>query len=161
MMRLLRLGDRVPSPSEEKYLMSWDSMGFDDEAIELAYDKTVVKCKELKWAYMNKILMSWHEKGLHSVEQIQSGDRHEGRKNPPGRQEAGRSARDGCAGTCGCTRRRSPGSSVPDAPKCSPPSQSGGALVSGLTKKSAPSLDGTRTNSAAPCTPFPSRARKP
>lgn len=49
MMRLLRLGDRVPSPSEEKYLMSWDSMGFDDEAIELAYDKTVVKCKELKW----------------------------------------------------------------------------------------------------------------
>ena len=40
--------------------MSWDSMGFDDEAIELAYDKTVVKCKELKWAYMNKILMSWY-----------------------------------------------------------------------------------------------------
>ncbi len=97
MMRLLRLGDRVPSPSEEKYLMSWDSMGFDDEAIELAYDKTVVKCKELKWAYMNKILMSWHEKGLHSVEQIQSGDRSEGRKNPPGRQEAGRSAREDIA----------------------------------------------------------------
>lgn len=75
MMRLLRLGDRTPSPSEEKYLMAWEGMGFEDEAIEMAYDKTVVKCKELKWPYMNKILCSWHEKGLHTLAQIQEGDR--------------------------------------------------------------------------------------
>lgn len=75
LMRLLRLGDRVPSPSEEKYLLSWNEMGFDDQVIELAYDKTILKCKELKWPYMNKILLSWHEKGLHTLSQVQEGDR--------------------------------------------------------------------------------------
>lgn len=83
MMRLLRLGDRPPSPSEEKYLMLWDGMGFEDAAIELAYDKTVVKCKELKWPYMNKILCSWHERDLHTLAQIQDGDRPAQRRSPP------------------------------------------------------------------------------
>ena len=75
MMRLMRLEDRKPSPSEEKYLLAWTDMGFEDKAIELAYDKTVLKCKELKWPYMNKILLSWHGKGLHTMEQIEAGDK--------------------------------------------------------------------------------------
>ena len=80
LMRLLRLGQRRPAPTEEKYLLSWERMGFEDGAIELAYDKTVLKCKELKWSYMNKILHSWHEKGLHTLAQIQAGDK---RQAPP------------------------------------------------------------------------------
>jgi len=75
LMRILRLGERAPAPSEEKYLLSWNEMGFEPEAIELAYDKTIMKCKELKWAYMNKILSSWHQKGLHTLAQIKAGDR--------------------------------------------------------------------------------------
>lgn len=97
MMRLLRLGDRTPSPSEEKYLLAWSGMGFDDEAIELAYDKTVVKCKELKWPYMNKILCSWHEKGLHTVAQVEAGDRPGGGRKQPlsnSRREASAAARE-------------------------------------------------------------------
>jgi len=98
MMRLLRLGDRTPSPSEEKYLMHWEAMGFADEAIELAYDKTVVKCKELKWPYMNKILCSWHENGLHTLAQIQDGDRPDrGTPGPARRQEGGQSAKEDIA----------------------------------------------------------------
>ena len=83
MMRLLRLGDRPPAPSEEKYLLAWEGMGFADEVIERAYDKTMLKCKELKWPYMNKILCSWHEKGLHTLEAVNAGDR-------PGRPAASR-----------------------------------------------------------------------
>ena len=75
MMRLLGLDDRKPSPSEEKYLLSWIDMGFEDKAIELAYDKTVLKCKELKWPYMNKILCSWHGKGLHTLDEIEKEDK--------------------------------------------------------------------------------------
>ena len=75
MMRLLRLGDRTPSPSEERYLLSWSGMGFDPEALEAAYDKTILKCKELKWPYMDKILASWHQKGLHTLAEINAGDR--------------------------------------------------------------------------------------
>lgn len=70
LMRVLRLGDREPSPTEEKYLLSWGELGFENEVIELAYDKTILKCKELKWAYMNKILLSWHEQGLHTMAEI-------------------------------------------------------------------------------------------
>ncbi len=74
MMRLLGLRERKLSISEERYLIAWCEMGFEDAAIELAYDKTMLKCKELKWPYMNKILVAWHEKGLHTVPAIQAGD---------------------------------------------------------------------------------------
>ena len=74
-MRALQLGDRLPAPSEEKYLTAGQEMGFGPEAVALAYDKTVLKCHELKWAYCNGILKRWHEAGLHTVDQIQSGDR--------------------------------------------------------------------------------------
>lgn len=75
LMGLLRLGDRAASPSEEKYLLAWNDMNFESEVIELAYDKTILKCKELKWAYMNKILCSWHQKGLHTLAEVKAGDR--------------------------------------------------------------------------------------
>lgn len=97
MMRLLRLGDRPPAPSEERYLLAWGRMGFTDEAIERAYDKTMLKCKELKWSYMNKILDSWHEKGLHTLEEINAGDRPGPRRSAAPRREAGPSAREDMA----------------------------------------------------------------
>ena len=74
-MRALGLGDRAPVPSEEKYLLSWQEMGFSPEAVALACDKTVLKCHELRWAYCNGILKKWHEAGLHTVEEIEAGDR--------------------------------------------------------------------------------------
>ena len=82
MMHLLGLGERKLSASEEKYLTAWSDMGFEDAAIELAYDKTMLKCKELKWPYMNKILTAWHEKGLHTVKEIEAGDRPAVRNAP-------------------------------------------------------------------------------
>lgn len=75
MMRLLGLGDRKASASEEKYLCAWSEMNFEDAVIELAYDKTMLKCKELKWPYMNKILTTWYEKGLKTLKEIEEGDR--------------------------------------------------------------------------------------
>ena len=74
-MRALQLGDRPPVASEEKYLAAWQEMGFPPESVAMAYDKTVLKCHELKWPYCNGILKRWHEKGLHTPEEIQSGDR--------------------------------------------------------------------------------------
>lgn len=74
-MRALQLGDRPPSSSEEKYLLQWLEWGFSPEAAALAYDKTVLKCHEFKWSYCNGILRRWHEAGLHTVDDIQAGDR--------------------------------------------------------------------------------------
>lgn len=74
-MQVLGLGDRLPVPSEEKYLTAWQEMGFEPEAVALAYDRTVLKCREFKWAYCNGILRRWHEAGLHTAAQIETGDR--------------------------------------------------------------------------------------
>ncbi len=81
-MQVMGLGQRPPSPTEEEYLLRWAEMGFPAESVELAYDKTVLKCRELRWGYMNKILLSWHEKGLHTREEIAAGDSPRPRKAP-------------------------------------------------------------------------------
>lgn len=74
-MKALQLGDRPPAPSEEKYLVAWQELGFGPEAVALAYDKTMIRCHELKWAYLNGILKRWHEAGTHTVEEIERSDR--------------------------------------------------------------------------------------
>jgi len=74
-MSALRLGERSLSPSEERYLLSWAEMGFPAETVELAYDRTMLKCKELRWPYLNKILCNWHKAGLHTLKEVEEGDR--------------------------------------------------------------------------------------
>ena len=81
-MRVLNLPQRQASPSEEKYMTSWQEMGFGPEAVALAYDKTILRCQELKWPYLNGILKKWHEAGLHTPEEIQGGDRPAGSRQP-------------------------------------------------------------------------------
>jgi DnaD and phage-associated domain len=74
-MRVLQLGDRLPAPTEERYLDVWQEMGFSPDAVALAYDKTMLRCHELKFPYLNGILKKWHEAGLHTVQEIEAGDR--------------------------------------------------------------------------------------
>jgi DnaD/phage-associated family protein len=84
--RLLGIQNRSPAPSEEKYLLAWLDMGFDREALLRAYDKTIYKKGELAWPYMNRILENWHAKGLHTLPEIEAGDR------PPRQAKGGGSA---------------------------------------------------------------------
>ena len=91
-MRALQLGDRSPSAGEEKYLLQWLEWGFSPEAAALAYDKTVLKLHEFKWNYCNGILKRWHEAGLHTVEEIEAGDK---RPQPPAAAPADRVASKG------------------------------------------------------------------
>ena len=75
---VLRLLDIPPRPLVERertYVQAWDDMGFDDGAIRMAYEKTVLKKQSMDWGYMNGILRRWHEKGLHTAAAVQAGDR--------------------------------------------------------------------------------------
>ena len=72
-MRALQLPERKPSPSEEKFMAEWQEMGFQPEAVALAYDRTVLRCGEFKWPYCNGILKKWHEAGVHTVDEIEAG----------------------------------------------------------------------------------------
>lgn len=73
-LQVLQIHDRAPSRTERTYIASWLDMGFGCDAIAEAYDRTVVATGARKWAYLNRILMSWHEKGLHTPEEIETGD---------------------------------------------------------------------------------------
>ncbi len=64
--------NRVAVPSEEKYLSAWSEMGFPPETVAVAYDRTVLKCGEFKWPYCNGILKRWHEKGLHTPDEVRA-----------------------------------------------------------------------------------------
>lgn len=81
-MRALGMGDRAAVPGEEKYLTAWAAMGFPPETVAVAYDKTVLHCHEFKWPYCNGILKKWHEKGLHTPDEVR-GESAPARKEPP------------------------------------------------------------------------------
>lgn len=64
--------DRPLVDSERQYIKSWLEMGFEPATIRLAYEKTVLATGKLAWRYMNKILLNWHEKNLHTPAQVQA-----------------------------------------------------------------------------------------
>ena len=72
---LLQIRGRNLTAAEERYAQSWLEMGFDWDAIADAYERTCLNTGGLNWPYMNKILQRWHEQGLHTMDQIRSGDR--------------------------------------------------------------------------------------
>ncbi len=74
-LRLLDIPLRPLVDREKTYIAAWDQMGFDNEAIRMAYEKTVLKKQSMDWSYMNGILRRWHEKGLHAAAAIRAGDR--------------------------------------------------------------------------------------
>ena len=75
LMNILQIRGRSLTAAEERYAQSWLDMGFQEEAFSVAYERTCLNTGGLNWNYMNRILTRWHEAGLHSVEEIQSGDR--------------------------------------------------------------------------------------
>ena len=75
LQNLLQIRGRSLTAGEEKYAGNWLEMGFEDEAISMAYERTCLNTGSLNWAYMNKILQRWHEAGLHTAEEVRSGDR--------------------------------------------------------------------------------------
>lgn len=75
LMGILQIRGRNLTAAEERFAQSWLDMGFADEVITMAYERTCVNTGGLNWPYMNKILASWHKAGLKTAEAIRSGDR--------------------------------------------------------------------------------------
>ena len=74
----LQIRGRHLTAAEERYAQSWLEMGFEDDVINMAYERTCLNTGGLNWAYMNKILQRWHEAGLHTAEAVRTGDRRHG-----------------------------------------------------------------------------------
>ena len=91
---LLQILGRALSPTEKKYIESWLDMGFEPEALAIAYDRTVVGTGRLTWRYMDKIVRTWDEKGLHSAEAVESGDPRLSKKSASKLPEASDEAKE-------------------------------------------------------------------
>ena len=74
LLPLLGIHGRAAVEGERKYLSVWLDWGFSDDAIALAFERTVMKKGGMSWAYMNSILKNWHAAGLHTAAQVEVGD---------------------------------------------------------------------------------------
>lgn len=71
--------DRDFTQTERKYIEDWLELGFTVSAIETVYDRTVTNLGSFNWKYADKIMSVWHEKNLHTSEEIAKGDKVRGR----------------------------------------------------------------------------------
>jgi DnaD/phage-associated family protein len=78
LLRLLQIHGRNLTAAEEKYARQWLDMGFSDELLHLAYERTCLNTGGLNWAYMNKILLRWKDAGFKTAEDVKNGDRKPG-----------------------------------------------------------------------------------
>jgi DnaD/phage-associated family protein len=81
LMNKLQIRGRRLTPAEEKYAAAWLDMGMEDALFDMAYERTCLNTGGMNWQYMNKILTSWHQAGLHTVEEVRTGDRKKGTKS--------------------------------------------------------------------------------
>ena len=91
LMKLLQIRGRNLTPGEENYAKAWLEMGFDDDVIAFAYDRTCLNTGGLSWPYMNKILLRWHEAGLLTLKQVKEKEKKstapKGASGKPGQAE--------------------------------------------------------------------------
>jgi len=73
--RILGIYDRALTATEKKYFKTWtEDFDFDNEMYMVAYDRTVEATGKLSYAYMNKILQSWYDKGIKNPEMLKHSD---------------------------------------------------------------------------------------
>lgn len=86
--QILQIRGRELTPGEERYAQKWIEMAFAADALELAYERTCLNTGGMNWPYMNKILESWHQAGLHNAQQVRAGDPKKGAKRGPRQLDA-------------------------------------------------------------------------
>lgn len=83
LMDTLQIRGRTLTPAEERFASTWLEMGFSNDVIAIAYERTCLNTGGLNWNYMNKILARWNEAGFRTAEDIRAGDRKTTDKTAP------------------------------------------------------------------------------
>ena len=88
--QLLGIRDRMITEPEKKMFLKWnEEYGFGEELIIAAYEATVQNTGKYAYAYMDKILQSWHKSGCKTLEDVNSldaGKKKETKKKPADRK---------------------------------------------------------------------------
>ena len=80
---VLEIYDRSLTTAEKGYIDSWLEMGFEEDVIGLAYERTLDNIGKRQFSYINTILQHWHEAGAHTVQAV--GEKDPGRQARPSR----------------------------------------------------------------------------
>ena len=70
--RMAGIQNPRPTTSQSAYLKTWSAeMKFGVDMIYLAYEETLDHSGKISFAYMNKVLAGWHQKGLRTPEDVE------------------------------------------------------------------------------------------
>ena len=70
------LSAEKPTAVQAEYLRVWhDELGFSIDMITLAYEEMANHCAKLSFAYMNKVLRTWYDKGIRTPQQAAEDNR--------------------------------------------------------------------------------------
>lgn len=65
--------NRQPTEKQRKYLVAWvKEYGYDVDIIYSAYEESIDNTGKMSMPYMDKIIRSWHEKGIKTLADIQN-----------------------------------------------------------------------------------------
>ena len=91
---ILEIYDRKLTSDEKAYISSWIAMGFSDDAVSLAYERCINNIGKRSCSYINSILSSWHEAGIHSAAEAEARDPGKSRKSgSSGKNNGGQTGR--------------------------------------------------------------------
>lgn len=86
LLRAVGITGRPAIDGERRFLHRWSEWGFGPEAVNLAHEVTVLRKGSMVWPYCNGILRRWHEKGLHTPEEIRAAEQRQKGKKPAPQQ---------------------------------------------------------------------------
>ncbi len=71
--KMTEITNRNPTEKQRKYMVAWvKEYGYDADIIYCAYEESIDNTGKMSMPYMDKIIRSWHEKGVKTLSDIQS-----------------------------------------------------------------------------------------
>ncbi len=81
--RVLEIYGRSLVSKEKEFCESWRLYNISPELIHFAYEKCIEKTAKLSFPYINKILLSWHQKGIRTVAEASAENKSKAEENKP------------------------------------------------------------------------------
>ncbi len=70
---MTEISNRNPTEKQRKYMVAWvKEYGYDVDIIYCAYEESIDNTGKMSMPYMDKIIRSWHEKGVKTLADIQN-----------------------------------------------------------------------------------------
>lgn len=80
---------RRPTSKQMEIISQWKNIGFNMELIHYAYEKTIERIDKLSFEYINRILLSWRDSGLSTVQDVKNAEADYKKNKKSGSKDSG------------------------------------------------------------------------